>query len=102
MTTATAFQIGVQARSVLSWAFSLHHAVNLTPNERWVLVVASARAEENANVLPTVHDLTDTTGLGKSTVYRALNRFRDLGLIGEDEDERGRFLMFRNDGESWK
>jgi DNA-binding MarR family transcriptional regulator len=98
--TGFAIQPEVPARLALNWAVGLHRDVSLTPNERWVLVAASARAEGNANILPSVRDLTETTGLGKSTVYRALNRFRDLGLIADEEDERGRFLRFRNVGGS--
>ena len=97
MTTATAPPTDVQTHSPLGRVLGHCRDVALSASERWVLVAATAEADWDANVLPSVCELTALTGLGKSSVYRALGHLREVGLIRDDQNELGRIRRFQLD-----
>lgn len=67
---------------VVGWAFQVGREKSLTPNERYVLVAVADNSDDNGFAWPSMETLIDKTGLGRSSVYRAMKRLRQLELIG--------------------
>lgn len=73
---------------VVGWAFkvardeSLEPSERLKPNERYVLVAIADNADEQGLTWASMQTIIDKTGLGQSSVYRAVKRLRQLQLIG--------------------
>jgi DNA-binding transcriptional ArsR family regulator len=88
---------------VVGWAFEVGQRIDLTANERYVLVAVSDNADQKGKAWPSPKELIEKTGLGSSTVYRALNRFRSLELMADEEDPKGRpYFQLRVDSHGGK
>lgn len=78
---------------VVGWAFEVGRSggsLELSANERYVLVALGDNASEKGKCWPSPKEIIEKTGLGQSTVYRAFSRFRELGLMTDEKDEKGR------------
>lgn len=75
---------------VVGWAFEVGQKIDLSSTERYVLVAVGDNADQKGKAWPSPKELIEKTGLGQSSVYRALGRFKKLGLLSEEEDARGR------------
>jgi len=62
---------------MIDWAY----AQQLDPSAKFVLVTIANFANERGRCWPSVKTLTTMTGLGRSTVHRALTRLKNRGLI---------------------
>jgi hypothetical protein len=72
---------------VAGWAFRVD--VGLSPTEKYILVAMADNAHDDGLCWPRPHRTALKTGLDRSTVYKALSRFRDLGLMTDTITEEG-------------
>jgi Helix-turn-helix domain len=75
---------------VVGWAFDVGRELELAATERYVLVALADNADHNGKCWPSPKELIEKTGLGTSSVYRALTCFREKGLMEDGEDDKGR------------
>jgi hypothetical protein len=66
----------------------------LTAPERYVLVAFADNADDNGKCWPKKTTIVDKTGLGRSTVYRAIERLAELGIYSEGTDADGRTCIW--------
>jgi hypothetical protein len=81
------------AGKVVGWAFEMGRRHGLSPTERFVLVAYADNATEKGKCFPSKREILDKTALGRSSVYRSIDRLAELDLLAFTEDERGREIV---------
>lgn len=71
---------------VVGWAFK---RPDLSPTQKLVLVAIADNAQDDGMAFPGKKLLVRKTGLGQSTVYRALDELEEKGCLSKGEDDRG-------------
>lgn len=79
--------MSIMATAAINWAFRQH---GLSPAEKFVLVTLADRANASEwSCFPSVRDLTERTGLHRTSVQRCLRKLEQLGHISTDSEMRG-------------
>ena len=74
--------MNLMATAAINWAYKQH---GLTPNQKFVLVTLADRASASEwSCYPSIRDLSERTGLHRTSVMRALQALEDQNLVVRD------------------